>query len=79
MDISAMLLEAFKLLIIGMGFVYLLLGIMVGAVNLLARFAAEPTSAQSQPNAVGHVPHTADLDPQLVAAISTAVHQHRRQ
>lgn len=78
MDITAMLLEAFKLLIIGMGFVYLLLGIMVAAVRLLARFAAEPAAAPPQSNEAGHTAHSVALDPQVIAAISSAVHHHRQ-
>ncbi|WP_409420859.1 OadG family transporter subunit [Pseudaeromonas sp. ZJS20] len=77
MDISAMLLEAFKLLVTGMGFVFLLLGIMVGAVNLLARLAAEPEAAAAS-LAPGAIPAETAMDPQLVAAISSAVHQHRQ-
>lgn len=80
MEISALLLEAFKLLVTGMGFVFLLLGIMVGAVNLLSRLAAEPVVASTSSECLpaGSAPVDSAMDPQLVAAISSAVHQHRQ-
>ena len=70
---STLLMEALKLLVLGMGFVYLFLGTLVFAIKMLALFAAQPT-----PALVTALP-TSDskLPPTTVAAITAAVHTYR--
>lgn len=79
MDIGALLIESLKLLVLGMGFVYILLGIMVYAIKLLARLAAESTP-HAEPGGLpppSPVPHS-QLNLRVVAAIAAAVHKFRR-
>lgn len=79
MDIGALLLESLKLMMLGMGFVFILLSIMVFAIKLLARLAAEP-AAQAGPAGLPPAPPAShsQLNPRVVAAITAAVHKFRR-
>lgn len=69
---SDLLLEAFKLLLLGMGFVYLFLGVTVLAIKALAYVAAEPATT-----AAGNSPSGSSLPTHTVAAIAAAVHRYR--
>lgn len=78
MDIGALLVESLKLMALGMGFVFSLLGIIVLAIRLLARLAAEPLApadAAGLPPSASSPPE--QLHPRLVAAITAAVHRFR--
>lgn len=72
-----MMVEAFKLLVLGMGFVYLLLGIMVLAIKALGWIAREaplelPTTTTLAVSRPADPP-----SPATVAAISAAIHRHQ--
>ena len=72
---SDLLMDALKLLLLGMGFVYLFLGLTVLAIKALAYLAAEPASPVA---AVGNL--LQDSSPPantVVAAIAAAVHRYR--
>ena len=70
---STLMMEALKLLVLGMGFVYLFLGAMVLAIKVLALVAAEPASPlqRALPTSVSKLP------PATVAAITAAGHTYR--
>ncbi|WP_108652328.1 OadG family protein [Dongshaea marina] len=80
MDLSSLLAEAFGLLVIGIVFVFLFLGVLVVVINCIARWAGDasdlpiqdtsPTAPQLDPTR---------LNPAVVAAISSAVHRYRQQ
>ena len=70
---SNLMMEALKLLVLGIGFVYLFLGALVFAIKMLALFAAEPTS----PLVTALPTSDPKLPPATVAAITTAVHTYR--
>ncbi len=76
---SGMMVEAFKLLVLGMGFVYLLLGIMVLAIKALGWVARETPREPPTAMTLGE-PLLADSpSPAIVAAISAAIHRHQTQ
>ncbi|RCU51885.1 MULTISPECIES: oxaloacetate decarboxylase subunit gamma [Corallincola] len=73
-SISELLLEAAGIMAVGMIFVFLFLSLLVVGVKLLARFAGgpEPLTANATPP-----PQTTGVSPDVVAAISAAVHKYR--
>ena len=79
MDVTESLLRATTLLGLGMTFVFLFLGLLMIAVNLMAKYipADEPVIAK------GATPRKAasaasEINPKLIAAITTAVQQYRK-
>ena len=70
---STLMMEALKLLVLDMGFVYLFLGIMVLAIKVLAFVAAEPVL----PVVATLSTSGSKLPPATVAAITAAVHTYR--
>lgn len=82
MDVSQALLTALNLLGLGMTFVFLFLGLLMIAVNLIAKFipADIPASKQSappkKPTSIGST--ESEINPKLVAAISSAVSQYHK-
>ncbi len=76
MEISHLLLEAANLLVLGMVSVFLFLGLMVFAVQLMSKFAPpieQPPATKSQ----AATSTTTINNPKLVAAITSAVQQYR--
>ena len=79
MDVTESLFKAITLLGLGMTFVFLFLGLLMIAVNLMAKYipadqpvinkGAAPSKAASA---------TSEINPKLVAAITTAVQQYRK-
>lgn len=79
MDVTESLLKAATLLGLGMTFVFLFLGLLMIAVNLMAKYipADQPVIAK------GAAPRkttseTTAINPKLIAAITTAVQQYRK-
>lgn len=82
--ITDLLYETFWLLIIGMAVVFSFLTMLIGGVKLIEKFCAAfpeeepankpmyPPASQLQDQAKDH-----GVSPQVVAAITVAVHQHR--
>jgi oxaloacetate decarboxylase gamma subunit len=79
MDVTESLLKAMTLMGLGMTFVFLFLGLLLIVVNLMAKYipADEPVV---QKKAVHNKPAsaTSEINPKLVAAITTAVQQYRK-
>ena len=76
---SGMMVEAFKLLVLGMGFVYLLLGILVLAIKVLGWIAREAPHELPTAATLAEA-HLADSpSPATVAAISAAIHRHQTE
>lgn len=80
-SISGLLLEAANLLLVGMGFVFVFLTILIYAVNALKafceRFPGQEPQAPVRAQAA-KAPSTAVADNNVIAAISAAVHAHRQ-
>ena len=71
---SDLLMDAVKLMLLGVGFVYLFLGLMVLAIKALAYLAAEPAKPVV---AAGNRIQDSSLPANTVAAIAAAVHRYR--
>ncbi|MGF1703334.1 oxaloacetate decarboxylase subunit gamma [Photobacterium makurazakiensis] len=78
-DLGALLTEAATIMATGMVVVFVFLSTLIFLVNLLAKFASQndiPAAVnQSSPAVVNHN----GVQPEVVAAISAAVHQYRKQ
>ena len=84
--VTDLLYETFWLLIIGMTVVFSFLTMLIGGVKLIEKFCAAfpETESANQPNyPVAHPPTSqpeeGGVSPQVVAAITAAVHQYRQK
>ena len=71
MDIEALLLQSLQLLGLGMGAVFIILVLMIVIITIIAKIVPEEVVAV--PNVKAH-----GIDPAHIAAISAAIHQHRK-
>jgi len=78
-NIGSLLVDAATLMVTGMGFVFIFLTILVYLVRLMSKLVPQEVPQPiSTPNQNKKVPvKSAGVSPQVVAAISAAVHQHR--
>lgn len=81
-EITKLLLESVNLLMVGMIVVFAFLTVLIGAVKLMSllvqRFSELPTDGVVDTS----VPNTQEansVSPEIVAAISAAVHQYRQK
>ncbi len=80
MDITESLMTAATLLGLGMTFVFMFLGLLMIAVHLMAKYipadvpVVKKTPAQPKPVTANN----SELNPKLVAAITSAVQQYRK-
>ncbi|MGF1727728.1 oxaloacetate decarboxylase subunit gamma [Photobacterium nomapromontoriensis] len=78
-DLGPLLWEAATIMVTGMVVVFLFLSILIYLVQLLAKIAPKdaPAPVASKPSltAVNHN----GVQPEVVAAIAAALHQHRKQ
>jgi sodium pump decarboxylase gamma subunit len=72
MDIEALLLQSLQLLGLGMGAVFIILLLMIVIITIVAKIVPEEVSAVPAMKTPG-------LDPAHIAAISAALHQHRKK
>ncbi|MGI2854001.1 OadG family transporter subunit [Shewanella algae] len=87
MSLSEQLLEAVGIMLLGMGLVYLFLGLLILGIKISARYSApKPNLEQRQPQTQGMgraqptvMPQSGAPTPQQLAAISCAIHQYRKQ
>ncbi|GIU50146.1 MULTISPECIES: OadG family protein [Shewanella] len=75
-SISEQLFNALGVMIMGMSLVFIFLSMLIVGIKIVARLC----KSENQP-AVAHVPApvaaSATLDPKLIAAITSAIHQYR--
>lgn len=81
-SLGEILLSGIKLMLVGMGIVYLFLALLVWVIGLnfklIQRYSSEPSSLPLQPNQVPSVIGDGEeIDTELVAAISAAIHHHQ--
>jgi len=79
MDVTELLLTASQLLGLGMTFVFLFLGLLMVAVNLIAKYtpAEQPVmnKKRAQPSPVKT---SSAINPKLITAITAAVYQYHK-
>lgn len=89
-DISTLLLDAAILLVVGMSVVFVFLTILIFAIHAIEWISNKLPSGQPDartfsvnqvvtPSQLAPVTSTENVSPQVVAAITAAVHQHRNQ
>lgn len=78
-NIGTLLVDAATLMVTGMAVVYLFLTMLVYLVQLMSKLlpAEESPAPVSPPLAAQSLKSTPHVDPKVVAAISSAVHQYR--
>ena len=80
MEITELLFEAIGLLGLGMTFVFMFLSLLMIAIKLLAKFVpADQPIVTTKPAQRATTPKSSDIDPKIVAAISSAVMQYRNR
>ena len=72
MDIDALLLQSLQLLGLGMGAVFIILVLMIAIITIVAKLVPEEVVALPAIKSHG-------VDPAHIAAISAAIHQHRKK
>ena len=72
MDIEALLLQSLQLLGLGMGAVFIILALMIVIITIVAKIVPEEVTALPAIKTHG-------VDPAHIAAISAAIHQHRKK
>lgn len=83
MDITESLFQAMTLFGLGMGFVFSFLGLLMIAVKLMAKYipADEPVINKRKSKkkvATATTTSNSEINPQLIAAITSAVQQYRK-
>lgn len=85
MDITELLLQATTLLGLGMTFVFLFLGLLMLAVMLMAKYvpadevvANKNGQAKKEALSAADVSAASQINPKLIAAITSAVQQYRK-
>ncbi|NMH65796.1 OadG family protein [Shewanella salipaludis] len=73
-SLTQQLVDALGIMVLGMGLVFLFLGILILGVELVARCLSRANEASTPSMSEQPMPA---LDSRLVAAISSAVHQYR--
>ena len=77
--------DGFGLMLLGMGFVFLFLGVLIFATTymskLLTRYFPEamPVVKPSAATATAPAAKSSGVDPKITAAITAAIHQHRNR
>ncbi|GAA0785514.1 MULTISPECIES: OadG family protein [Pseudomonadati] len=74
-SISEQLVDALGIMIMGMGLVFIFLSVLIVGIGIVAKFCPAPVVAK--PDALPSPIATNRLDPKLVAAITSAIHQYR--
>ena len=81
MDVFELLIIALELLGLGMAFVFLFLGLLMVAVNLIAKYLpADPIVPEKKKAQASRVTpsDTSAINPKIVTAITAAVHQYHK-
>ncbi|TEW55650.1 oxaloacetate decarboxylase subunit gamma [Psychromonas sp. RZ22] len=81
MDITESLVTALTLLGLGMAFVYVFLGLLFVFISLMAKYvpADQPSTPKQKKSVTPKSEPQAQMSPQVIAAITSAVKQYRKQ
>ena len=75
MELEALLLQSLQLLGLGMGAVFIILTLLIVVISIVSRLVPEEAATPAPPPATPRFP---GVDPAHVAAISAALHLHRK-
>ncbi|MDR6963091.1 OadG family protein [Shewanella putrefaciens] len=84
-ELTLQLLDAFGIMLLGMGLVYLFLSLLILGIHLVAKWCAKDVALDSHSKELQKIKQStlplsvAPLDPKVVAAITLAVRQYRSQ
>lgn len=74
------IIQAFGIMVLGMGLVFVFLSLLIIGINLVAKWCGEDAhTATINSEAKAQVSTTPSIEPKLLAAITTAIHQYRAQ
>ncbi|WP_394129595.1 OadG family protein [Shewanella maritima] len=76
-SITEQLTTALSIMLMGMGLVFIFLSLLIVGIKVVAKLFPVVTTQSPSTVSVGSKPATTQLEPALVAAITTAVHQYR--
>ncbi len=76
-SISEQLMQAVGIMFLGMGLVFVFLTILILCIKLVALRFAPPVQEQQPSRRKQDVVQQPSLDPQIVAVITSAIHQYR--
>ncbi|MEM7206986.1 MAG: OadG family transporter subunit [Pseudomonadota bacterium] len=81
MNIATLLIDGLQVMLMGMGFVFLFLGLLVLAVSCVSHLLANAPLAEPAPADSASTAPPPDLldDPELVSVITSAVYNYRKQ
>ena len=78
MNIEQLLVESLQLLGLGMGAVFVILILLIGLISLVSRLVPDETPAAAPSPAPATAPK-AGIDRDHIAAITAAIHLHRKR
>lgn len=76
-SIGSLLWQAATIMVTGMGVVFLFLTIMVYLVTLMSKLVPKESLPEIVPRSRTNISKSSDVEPQVIAAISAAIHQYR--
>ncbi|MFT6978432.1 MAG: oxaloacetate decarboxylase gamma subunit [Shewanella psychromarinicola] len=76
-SISEQLSDALGIMVMGMGLVFIFLSILIIAIGIIAKLFPAPEATATPVPATPCAPGHTGLDPKLIAAITSAIHQYR--
>lgn len=76
-SIGSLLWQAATIMVTGMGVVFLFLTIMVYLVTLMSKLVPKESLPETVPRSRTNISKSSDVEPQVIAAISAAIHQYR--
>lgn len=81
-SVAEQIAQAFGIMVLGMGLVFIFLSLLIVGINLVAKWCAEDAKAQTSPSrnqVKAEVSNPSVIEPKVLAAITTAIHQYRAQ
>lgn len=74
-SISQQLVDALGIMVMGMSLVFIFLSILIVGIGIVAKYSPVPVEPTPEPKI--NTGSTTGLNPKLVAAITSAIHQYR--
>lgn len=77
MEANSIISEGLNLLILGMGFVFLFLALLVVSINVMSKLITRFSTPEPIPAPPQTATYTAAIEPNVLSAIRTAIQMHR--